>query len=160
MALDTIADRIAALETFRGLTAAQVRRIAREAERTIFRDGQKMTEAGSESDGALVVIAGRATTLCDEQGAREPRPIEAGSMLGETAMFSEYRFGVTAVAQGDVRAVKITREALRVHMEEDPAVAAHFHARLASRLQRVALELRVIDERLATASETPMAKRA
>ena len=151
MALDSIAGRLLGLEIFRGLAPAQVERIAREAERMIFRDGQTLVAAGTEGDGALVIIAGRAMALADADTGRSARQIEPGSMIGELAMLTEHHIGVTVVADGDVRAIKVVRETLHANMQEDPALAAHLHARLVARLQRVALELRMIDERLAAA---------
>jgi CRP-like cAMP-binding protein len=152
MALDAITDRLLGLDIFRGLAAPQIERLAREAERLIFRDGQKIVEAGAESDGALVIIGGRAHALADPAHGLDEFTIEAGSMLGEIAMLAEHKSAVTVVAEGDVRAVKVIREILRRHMEEDAELAGHFHERLAARLQRTALELKMIDERLAVAA--------
>jgi CRP-like cAMP-binding protein len=152
MALDAIAGRLLGLDIFRGLAPHQIERIAREAERLIFRDGQKIVEAGAETDGALVIIAGLAKALAEPSHGLEEFTIEPGSMLGETAMLTEHRSAVTILAHGDVRAVKVARETLLRHMEEEPTLAEHFHERLAERLQRTALELRMIDERLAVAS--------
>lgn len=154
MAIDTIAGRLLGLDMFRGLDAGQIERIAREAERLIFRDGQRVVEAGKPLDGSVVIIGGRARALADPERELEARAIEPGSLLGETAMLVEHQSSVTVVAEGDVRAVMVMREALHTQMQDDPAVAEHFAARLASRLQRMAVELRMIDERLAVACQT------
>ena len=50
-------------------------------------------------------------------------------------------------------AVKIARARLFELMQEDPGLAEHFQLRLAARLQRIAIELKVIDEQLAVATE-------
>ena len=154
MAIDTIAGRLLGLDLFRGLDAGQIERIAREAERLIFRDGQRIIEKGKPIDGAVVIIGGRARALADSERDVDARAVEPGSLLGETAMLVEHHALVTVVAESDVRAVMIMREALRAHMHDDPAIAEHFAARLASRLQRMAVELRMIDERLAVACQT------
>lgn len=153
MALDLIADRLQRHEAFRGLESEQIERIAREAERLIFRNGQKMLEAGCDGDGAIVIISGYATALADPELDVEAYEIEAGAMLGEAAMLSEHQFRVTVVAAGDVKAVRINRSTLLAHMQEDPTLAEHFFCRVVSRLQRVAVELRLIDERLAAVSQ-------
>ncbi len=154
MALDLIADRLQRLEIFRGLAPAQIERIAQDGERLIFRSGQKILQAGGDGEGAVIIISGRATVLADADTGSETDEVDAGTMLGETAMLAEHQFRLTVVADGDVRAVRINRAALLAHMHQDPALAEHFHSRLASRLQRVAVELRLIDERLAAASQT------
>lgn len=153
MALDLIAARLLHLEIFRGLSQAQIQRIAREAERMVFRDGQKLIQAGEDGSGAIILISGRAKALEDPELGLEEAEIEAGTMLGEAAMVAEHRFRLTVAAVGDVRAIRITREAMHAHMIDDPELADHFRSRLASRLQRVVVELRLIDERLAAASE-------
>ncbi len=153
MAIDTIAQRLFELDMFHGLAPGQVESIAREAERIIFRDGQVIAQAGAEADGAFVLIAGRATAVGDPERPVHIDGIEAGSMIGEAAMLTEHEFGLTVVADGDVRAIKITREMLRQRMLDDAALVEHFVGRVAARLTRVALELRLIDERLAVASE-------
>ncbi len=149
MALDLITQRLAALDAFRGLTPEQLTQIAGLTDRLIFRDGQKLIEAGVEGDGAILMVAGAATVEADSERGTDRRALGAGTLFGELAMLSEHVFAVTAVADGDVKAVKIPREAMLDLLGAEPAIAAHFRQRLASRLMRVALELKVIDERLA-----------
>lgn len=152
MALDSIAGRLLGLDIFRGLEASHVERIAQDAERLIFRDRQKIIEAGEACDGAIVIISGEARALAQEERDLDEFTVEPGSMLGETAMLTEHTAVLTIVADGDVRAIKVNRDALRRHLEDEPSLAQHFQERLADRLQRTAIELRMIDERLAVAS--------
>ncbi|MDX2155544.1 MAG: cyclic nucleotide-binding domain-containing protein [Hyphomicrobiaceae bacterium] len=151
MAIDRIAGQLAALEMFRGLDDERLRRIAREADRIIFRDGQSIAEAGEDADGGVLIVSGKALTRAEPTTGSAEEFIEAGALIGEMAMLTEHRCAVGVVAVGDVRAVKITREALHTLMQDDPALAEHFQHRLTARLSRVALELRLIDERLAAA---------
>jgi CRP-like cAMP-binding protein len=153
MALDLIAARLSRLDLFRGLTSIQLQRLARDADRMIFRDGQKILTAGEDGDGAIVIISGRAVVLADPELGGEVEDVEAGSMLGEAAMLTEHTFGMTVAAVGDVRAVQLTREALYAHLQDDPELADRLRERLANRLQRVAVELKLIDERLAVAGQ-------
>ena len=154
MAIDTIAGRLMDLDAFRGLAPGQVERIAREADRIIFRDGQTIAEAGQACDGALVIISGHANLLAHGEPALL---VEAGSMIGETGMLTEHHYGSTILARGEVRAIKIMRETLLELMRGDPPLREHFVGRVASRLSRMAVELRLIDERLATVGEEPRA---
>ncbi|MGE0767533.1 MAG: Crp/Fnr family transcriptional regulator [Hyphomicrobiaceae bacterium] len=162
MALDLIAARLSRLDLFRGMTSSQLQRLAQDAGRMIFRDGQKLVVAGQEGEGAIVIISGRAVILPDPELGIEEQDVEVGSMLGEGAMLAEHTFRLTVAAVGDVRAVQLTREALHAHIQDDPEFADDLRERLANRLQRVAIELRLIDERLAIASQmnTPEAETA
>ena len=162
MALDLIAARLSRLELFRGLSSDQLRHVARDAERMVFRDGQKIIASGEQGDGAVIVISGRAMLMPDSELGIEAADVETGSMLGEAAMLADHTFRLTVCAVGDVRAVKLTRQTMHACMLDDPDLAQHLHARLANRLQRMAVELRLIDERLAIAGqlelmETPAA---
>jgi CRP-like cAMP-binding protein len=157
MAIDTIAGHLAQLEAFRGLDAERLERIAREADRILYRDGQVIAEPGQDGDGAVLVVGGEAWAEAPE--APEARmAVAAGALIGEMAMLTEHAFAMRVVARGDVRAVKISREALLELMQADRVLLEHFEARLVERLSRMALELRMIDERLAAA--TAIAARA
>jgi CRP-like cAMP-binding protein len=161
MAIDTIASSLLALDVFRGLTAAQIGRIAATADRMIFPDGHVMARVGDVADGAIIVVHGSASIRDDGTTVQSGLVIETGSMIGETAMLTEHHYGATIVARGVVRAVKIGREPLLEQMRSDPALREHFVRRLTSRLSRVALELRLIDERLAGHGQAaPAAARA
>lgn len=158
MALDLIAARLSRLEIFRGLAPEQLQRIAQNAERMVFRDGQKIITAGEQGDGAIIIIAGRAMIMPDPELGIEAEDVEPGSMLGEGAMLAEHAYRLTVCAVGDVRAIKVAREAVYAHLQDDPDLAEYLRARLANRLQRVALELKLIDERLAVASQAALAE--
>lgn len=149
MALELIAARLSRLELFRGLGQEQLERLSRDADRMIFRDAQKIITAGQLAEGAIVIVSGRAMIMPDPELGIESEHVEAGSMLGEAAMLTEHICALTVCAVGDVRAIQVTREALFTNMQEDPDLAEHLRSRFANRLQRVALELRMIDERLA-----------
>ncbi len=151
MAIDTIAGRLAALDAFASLPPEIVERIAREAYRIIFRDGQQLAEAGAAADGAIVIVDGQAAVAPDVERGQSGRTLEPGTMIAELAMVTEHTLSSTIVANGDVRAIKIDREAMRGLMAEHHIIAEHFEARLTNRLSRLALELRLIDERLAVA---------
>ncbi|MEZ5818821.1 MAG: cyclic nucleotide-binding domain-containing protein [Hyphomicrobiaceae bacterium] len=157
MALDLIVARLSRLDLFRGLAPEQLARLARDADRMVFRDGQAIIKTGEDGDGAVVIVSGLGQTRADAERGVEAEDVETGSILGEAAMLTEHQHQVTVVAVGDVRAVQITREALRAHMMDEPALADHFRLRLANRLQRVVVELRLIDEELASAGRPEIA---
>jgi NTE family protein len=152
MAIDTIVSQLAALEVFRGLEPEWIERIARSADRIIHRGGQTIVEAGSTGDASVLIVAGRARALARPDMAFPGSEVGAGTLIGELAMLTEHQFALTVVAVDEVRAIRIAREAVHRLLKDDPALAEHFQARLTSRLLRAALDLRLIDERLAEAS--------
>ena len=152
MAIDTIAGKLRNLEVFRGLKPLQITEIVRHAERIVFRDGQTIVEAGRPGDAAFVLVSGNAEVVGAEP-ATAPCAIEPGSLIGEMAMLIEHDYRISVVARGPVRALKISRAALQAQMLADRPLTEHFVQRVASRLSRVAIELRRIDAMLALAAE-------
>ena len=84
---------------------------------------------------------------------RPRQPVEPGSLVGEMAMLIEHDYRITVVACSSIRALKITRAQMQAHMLAAPSLAEHFVGRISSRLSRVAVELRRIDQMLALAAE-------
>lgn len=148
---DAIAATLSAIEIFRGLKPGQLARIAGCAERMVFRAGQPIITAGNDGDGAYVLFGGTAEVAPDEDVAA--RTVEAGSLVGEMAMLIEHRHRITVVARESVRALKISRAALHAEMLRDPALAEHFVSRISSRLTRLAVEMRRVDQMLALARD-------
>jgi len=113
-----------------------------------FRTGTVITEAGTQGDGAYLIVSGDAVRM-PELRSDEPEPLEPGSLIGEIAMLVDHVYGATVVAKGRVHCLKILRSALYEQMQADPSLADHFSSALVARLTRVALEMRKIDQLLA-----------
>ncbi len=157
MAADQLVTALQNLEVFRGLDEMHLAEIVRNSERIVFKPGQTMVAAGGRGDGAYLLVAGDAEILPDAAtttGAPNlVRLIEPGSLVGEMAMLIEHEYRVTVVARTSIRALKFTRAQMQSHMLAAPSLAEHFVARISSRLSRVAVELRRIDQMLAIAAE-------
>jgi CRP-like cAMP-binding protein len=153
MASETFIGPLLRVSLFQGLTQPQLAGIARRAERVMFRIGQTMIKAGDAGDGAFLLIVGEGGIVSDEQSgsaARESTPrdttvVETGSLIGEMSMLIDTEYSTTIVAKSAVRALKITRAALYAQMEQDPELAAHFVAKISSRLRDFTDELRRIE---------------
>lgn len=155
MATDQLVATLQNLEVFRGLDQQQLAEIARKAERIVFKPGQTVVAAGQPGDGAYLLVAGKAEVMPDATHAagRPRQPVEPGSLVGEMAMLIEHDYRITVVACSSIRALKITRAQMQAHMLAAPSLAEHFVGRISSRLSRVAVELRRIDQMLALAAE-------
>lgn len=144
MAIDKVVAPLLRVPLFAGLKPLQITEIGRQAERISFRPGSTITQAGTQGDGAFLIVSGNAMRTDPP-----PQPVEPGSLVGELAMLTEHAFGATVVAEGRVHALKITRAALHDQMRADQSLADHFTRLLADRLSRVAAEMRSIDQMLA-----------
>ena len=157
MATDQLVTALQNLDVFRGLDETHLAEIVRKSERIVFKPGQTVVSAGGQGDGAYLLVAGDAEILPDApttQGApAASRRVEPGSLVGELAMLIEHEYRVTVVARTSIRALKFTRAQMQSHMLTAPSLAEHFVDRIASRLSRIAVELRRIDQMLAIAAE-------
>ena len=124
----------------------------------MFRPGQTIIKSGATGDAAYLIIGGDAETL--PENGQPSEAIVPGSLLGELAMLTEHEYRVTVVCRGPVRAMKLPRESLHAEMSAAPELAEHFVSRITSRLTRVAIELKRVDQMLALASEQRFAATA
>ena len=153
MSMDAVSAHLVRLDIFHGLKPLQITEIARHAERVVYKAGQVLIEDGKPGDAAVIVVGGEAVrTKAPMARTEEEEPIEPGSMLGEMSMLIETDFSSTVVARSNVRALRITRDAMLTMMLEDPSLAEHLVAKVARRLHNIAAELRKIDVVLAAAS--------
>jgi CRP-like cAMP-binding protein len=148
MPKDRLVAPLLRLPIFAGLRPLQITEIARNAERVKFRPGETVAAAGTQGDGAYLIVSGAADRVLQAGDATEP--IAPGSLVGEMAMLVEHDYGATVVARERVLCLKITRAALHAQMLDDPDLARHFERHLRDRLAKVAENLREIDDILAT----------
>ncbi len=141
MVVDALAAPLLRVELFQGLRATQITQISRAAERIVYRTGDTITRAGEDADAAILIVSGSAEWL-DGASSEE---VEIGSLIGEMAMFIDHVYGATIVAKSQVRCFKLPRAAIQALLLHDAGLAQHLTAKIASRLTRIADQLRAID---------------
>ncbi len=151
--LETFTARLADIEIFRGLPEDCLTEIARSAERIVFRAGQPILTRHASGDAAYIIMGGDAVALDPDNPEEMQRPLAEGTLLGELAMLIEHAYGVTVMARSNVRCLKLSRDTMLRHMAKQPDLADHFVSRITSRLTRVAVEMRRIDQILALAAD-------
>jgi CRP-like cAMP-binding protein len=148
MAMDALVKPLLRLPLFQGLKPLQLTEIVRRAHRIVYRAGDLIIEEDKTGDAAIVIVSGEAVRIDASQSNAPGEPVPEGAIVGELAMLVETVHSATVVARGPVRALKITREDMHAQMAEDPRLAEHMMDRIAARLNRLASELRAIDEAL------------
>jgi CRP/FNR family transcriptional regulator, cyclic AMP receptor protein len=151
MANETFIGPLLRVSLFQGLSEVQLAGLARRAERVMFRIGQTIIRNGDAGDGAFLLIVGDGEIIGATRGqavADESAVVQTGSLVGEMAMLVDTEYTTTIVAKSAVRALKITRQALYDQMQRDPELAAHFVAKMSSRLRSFTDELRRIESGL------------
>ncbi len=148
MAIDALVKPFLLLPLFQGLKPLQLTEIVRRADRIIYRPGDIIIEEDQVGEAAVVIVSGEAVRITGgDSDAAEP--IAEGSMIGELAMLVETVHSSTIVARGTVKALRLTRTEMHALMAEDPRLADHLTQKITARLQRLAQELRAVDQALA-----------
>jgi CRP/FNR family transcriptional regulator, cyclic AMP receptor protein len=159
MAATPLTVPLSRIALFNDLTALQINEIARYAQRVMFKQGQVIVRCDETADAAFLIVSGDAVRMAGPELGGLSAVIEAGSLVGEMAMIVETEHTSTIVARGPVRALKITREGLLAHMQEDPTLADRLVERISARLRQLALDLRAIDVGLAGPPVTTRSER-
>lgn len=129
---------------FHGLGANQMSEIVRRAERVVYEPGEALIEDGEKGHAAILVISGRATQFNAFSTTHPYDSIGPGSLVGEMAMLVETTHHLTVIADEPIKALKFHRPMIEALMGEDPRLADHFVARIASRLNDLAAEMRAM----------------
>ncbi|MBS0234346.1 MAG: cyclic nucleotide-binding domain-containing protein [Proteobacteria bacterium] len=148
MAIDALVKPLLALPLFQGLSPLQLTEIVRRAERVIYRSGDAIVVENQPGDAAIVIIAGNCIRIDDNGDPSQKsggETLPEGVMIAELAMLIDLVHTTTVIAQGPVKALRLTRQRMSELMEEDPSLAQHFSARIISRLKLLANDLKAID---------------
>jgi CRP-like cAMP-binding protein len=149
MAIDALVKPFLLLPLFQGLKPLQLTEIVRRADRIIYRPGDMIIEEDQAGDAAIIIVSGEAVRITGQESGEAAEPIAEGSMIGEMAMLVETVHSATIVARGTVKALRLRRAEMHELMSEDAQLAAHLTDKITARLQRLAQELRAVDQALA-----------
>lgn len=148
MAMDALVKPFLRLPLFQGLKPLQLTEIVRRSHRIVYRPGDLIIEEDKAGDAAVIIISGEAVRLSSTELGAPGEVVPEGAIVGELAMLVETVHSTTVIARSSLRALKITRDDLHALMIEDPALAEHFMEKIGARLQKLATELKAIDQAL------------
>ncbi len=149
MAIDALVKPFLRLPLFQGLKPLQLTEIVRRADRVVYKPGDTIIQEDKAGDGAIIIVAGEAARMSGSDDGSPADTIVEGSIIAELAMLVETVHSATIVARTQVRALKISREDMQAQMADDPRLAEHMMEKIASRLRRLAIEVKAIDDALA-----------
>lgn len=152
MAIDALVKPFLSLPLFRGLKPLQITEVVRRADRIIYRAGETLIEEDQAGDAAIVIVSGNVVRMSGDR-PDVAEPLAEGSLIGELAMLVETIHTSTVVAKSQVRALRLSRTEMHALMAEDRKLAEHFSAYITSRLKKLAVELRAVDDALARVTE-------
>ena len=144
------------LDVFSNLTDDQIVTILNQAEWVSFRPGQVMIEDGQVGDAAYFITMGLVERLAQPDIGRSREHFCHGILVGEMAMLVDHMHTSTVRAKSEVKALKITRQALYGIMSVRPEIADVFIQTIKSRLDVMIARIKEVDDTLAMAEQTEL----
>lgn len=149
MSLDRDIAMLSRVPLFTELTTEQLRLLAFSAVRLELQPGQMLfRENAVAQSGYIVVFGGIELSVGDGTGKRVLTTCEAGSLIGEIALFIETVRPATATAIVSSEVLEIDRKLVRRMLNEYPHVALRLRATLVERLQATVSELSKVRDQL------------
>ena len=149
MALDDDIRILSGVRLFEGFTREQLRLMAFGAETISLAAGRKLYSEGAPADCAFVVAAGKVALYRQENARREVISVHGpGAILGELALIAETERLTSAMAQTEVKVIRLSRSMFHRILEEFPDAAIILRRRVAEDLQSMLARMRAVAEKL------------
>jgi len=150
MSLDGDIALLKRVPLFGELPTEQLRLIAFSAVRLELVAGQVLFRQGAKAACGYVVSSGKLELTVDDGGGKAVvATCEAGSLVGEIALFIETRRPATATATGVSQVIEIDRKLITRMLNEYPHIAVTMRATLGDRLTATVFELGRVRQALA-----------
>ncbi|MEP0322359.1 cyclic nucleotide-binding domain-containing protein [Bauldia litoralis] len=160
MSLDRDISLLSRIPLFAGLSTEQLRLLAFSAVRLELSPGQVLFREGATAMSGYVVAYGGVELSIGHAGKRKIlMTCEAGSLIGETALFIETRRPATATAIVSSEVLEVDRKLMSRMLNEYPHVALKLRATLAGRLVATVGELGKVDKMLKGIDDSPLRRK-
>jgi CRP-like cAMP-binding protein len=116
--------------------------LAFSSEKKRLKAGDPLFEASERADAGYFVLSG-AITLGAADGAGRARQVEAGGLIGETALLAEVARSFSARAAVNAVVLRVPREVFRRVLLEFPAAAVKIRSAYAARTRKLVADLDV-----------------
>jgi CRP-like cAMP-binding protein len=161
MSLDRDISLLSRIPLFAELTTEQLRLLAFSAVRLELSPGQVLFREGATAmSGYVVAFGGIEMSIGTGAKRHVLATCEAGSLIGETALFIETRRPATATAVVSCEVLEIDRKLMTRMLNEYPHVALKLRATLAGRLISTVGELDKVDKMLRDVDASPSRRRS
>ena len=149
MALDDDIRVLSGVRLFEGFTREQLRLMAFGAETITLNAGRKLYSEGSPADCAFVVATGEVALFRQNEDRRDLISVHGpGAILGELALIAESERLTSAMAQTDVKVIRLSRSVFRRILEEFPETAVLLRRRIAEDLQAMLARFNAVAAKL------------
>ncbi len=133
-----VAQVLAEIPIFAGLSGRQRRRIAEQAEIAEITAGTAIVREGFTGEAAFVLLTGAARI---ERAGLPVTEAESGAMIGELSLLTGRTRWATVTATRDLWVLRIRRRTFLRLIEKDPAIAVHLLENVGRRLWEAEREM-------------------
>ena len=156
MSLDGDIALLKRVPLFAELPTEQLRLIAFSAVRLDLVAGQVLFRQGAKATCGYVVSSGKLEMAIDEGGGKKEvaATVEAGSLIGEIALFIETKRPATATASIASQVIEIDRKLITRMLNEYPHIAVRMRSTLSDRLRATVFDLAKVRQALARIDRT------
>lgn len=149
MALDDDIRILSGVRLFEGFTREQLRLMAFGAETIALAAGRKLYSEGAPADCAFVVASGEVALYRQVENKREVISLHGkGTILGEFALIAETERLTGAIAQTEVKVIRLSRSMFHRILEEFPETAENLRQKILDDLQKMVNQMRTVAEKL------------
>ena len=127
MRLDDVMFILKSIPLFRQVDTEALRILAFSATRRQLRAGDILFRRGDHSDGGYLVIEGEISLDRLDDGAPSPHVFGAGTLIGQSALFTTIERPGTAIARETASVLVFTRELMRKVLDAYPQSAVALH---------------------------------
>jgi CRP-like cAMP-binding protein len=143
MSLAEEVDVLRQIALFERMEPPKLKLLAMTSDRVTFRPGQSMMRQGDDGDAAYVVITGTADVLVNTpNGPLKVAELGAGQIIGEIAILVDIPRTATVEAQGELVALKVSKDNFLRLLNNSPQVGIEIIRVLAGRLENTTQQLR------------------
>ena len=132
-----------------------LRLLAFAAETRILRAGDVLFRRGDNADGGYIVVSGAIALDARDSGAPADYIARPGTLIGESALFTECERPATAIAREPSSVMKLQRSLVHRVLGEFPASARALHDAIAARLVAFSSELGEVRDTIDAAEADP-----
>jgi small-conductance mechanosensitive channel/CRP-like cAMP-binding protein len=121
--MDSLTERLAAVDIFAPLSAEELQRLAAAAENHVYAPGETIIRRGEAADSMFVVHRGRVEVRVPSEDGREQRTVAAlseGNFFGEMALFTGEPRNANVVAAEETEVLEIGRRAMKPLFDTNP----------------------------------------
>lgn len=129
---DALADRLAKVDLFEGLSRRELKRVAASAREVTHRSGHTVIDEGGVALGFHLILDGRATVTTPSGTKRELGP---GDYFGEISLVDGLPRSASVVAEGSLHTLYLNSSGFHTLIGEHPDIAKAMLAVLCRRIR-------------------------